>query len=552
MNERDALRAVLASLNKALLASQHQLVERLLTGSELTTILCQNAVSIARAESQAHLVQFLCTLAIHNNVETERAQHWLDVYQAIAGKELSYSLAQLSRNNVLRLTIDAIKYKKSLKASTFKKVKGNDTMWIDSIDIAIDHHDWQSAITLVECFGKIQQETRSWLLISKHLSTRHPLYVDQTGFQKVDIDYNRLSQIYYLCISALYKYGLNDAVNALKPLQANALEIAGNFDAATKILKSIQNNSTHKKTETDIARIKCKQGDLVGSIEYLDMALLKLEGPDHESKQIAELFVEGEKKQGAIALESNFTISAAQRALSDLMEVANTNGLDIFLVSGTLLGCVREGTFLGHDKDIDVGIVGWENQYTLYIALIQSGIFTFNAQFLKGKNTIYLPMRHKVTGIWIDIFVYHPIGDKLMTGVDFFFGYRQTFSFTPFELEKRNFADIPVMIPKNYELNLEENFGNWKSPDVGYISHLESPSTDNKGALPFMLTARLTAYRAIVREDHIKIRKILSIMDKHLGKQGSLPLELSTHLNRLATKFEFKAKEKSLEEKNHV
>src|SRR5262249_38317701 len=44
-------------------------------------------------------------------------------------------------------------------------------------------------------------------------------------------------------------------------------------------------------------------------------------------------------------------------ALSQLKEELDKLGVEFFLVSGTFLGCEREGSLLGHDKDIDVGVM---------------------------------------------------------------------------------------------------------------------------------------------------------------------------------------------------
>src|SRR5690606_37477131 len=49
--------------------------------------------------------------------------------------------------------------------------------------------------------------------------------------------------------------------------------------------------------------------------------------------------------------------AAARQALLDLRSDLSRADVKFFLVSGTLLGCVREGNILGHDKDIDVGVM---------------------------------------------------------------------------------------------------------------------------------------------------------------------------------------------------
>ena len=145
--------------------------------------------------------------------------------------------------------------------------------------------------------------------------------------------------------------------------------------------------------------------------------------------------------------------------------------------------------------------------------------------------------------MWIDIFVYHPQDEHLVTGVDFFFGYRQTFAFTPFQLKDVEFLGVDMKIPANAELNLTENYGEWRSPDPDYLSHLESPSTMNKGALPYMLTARLSALSAISflfalpPEKHKnsirKLRKVLTLMVQHQQRSGGMKQALIDKLSNL-------------------
>ena len=44
-------------------------------------------------------------------------------------------------------------------------------------------------------------------------------------------------------------------------------------------------------------------------------------------------------------------------ALETVLGLLHEQGLEAFPAYGTLLGAVREGTFLGHDNDADVGYV---------------------------------------------------------------------------------------------------------------------------------------------------------------------------------------------------
>ena len=43
-------------------------------------------------------------------------------------------------------------------------------------------------------------------------------------------------------------------------------------------------------------------------------------------------------------------------ALESMRKILNKNNQDFFLACGTLLGCIRNNSFIPHDQDIDIGI----------------------------------------------------------------------------------------------------------------------------------------------------------------------------------------------------
>jgi hypothetical protein len=220
-------------------------------------------------------------------------------------------------------------------------------------------------------------------------------------------------------------------------------------------------------------------------------------------------------------------------ALADLVSVLGQLGQKIFLVSGTLLGYVRNGKLMDHDKDVDVGILGWEAQYEAVSALIASKRFQVSSRSLKGSDTYYILLTHTKTGFCIDMFFYHEINGQWVTGVDFLFGHRQTFAFTPFELQPVKFLGADMYIPDNAALNLEENYGDWQVPDKSYISHLESPSTIDKGGLAHLLTARLWAVIAIKERNSDKLGKVISVLNQYTHCTGAMPQALMEELQRL-------------------
>ncbi len=532
----------LAFINAALLKGDEQALERAFEGVDLAQLLSQHTITVVRGLGKAPLVMLLCTLAVHNDVEALDAKRWLACYQSIARQQLFPDFEGLSTRHARRWVLDALLSRCPLKVESLRagKIKGSPLDVQESFELLIDHKDWTSALTFLQHLRRQSVETEVWVRIASCLSSRHPLYVETSGLPQVDVDYRALAELYSLCAEAAKKAKVSDVEKALTHLSASALETAGDHAAAVQVLGKTDPHGRSVAVQIDSARCRCKQGDLLQSIKHLDRALeLMAENPLAQEK---ETIADSQKTRPAESTnQKTFDVTKANKALSDLSEMANAKGTPVFLVSGTLLGCVREGQLLSHDKDIDVGIVGWENQYALCMALQESGRFTVSAQHLKGQDTFYIPICHNATGMWIDIFVYHPQGEHLVTGVDFFFGYRQSFAFTPFELKDVEFLGVSMKIPVDAELNLTENYGQWRLPDPYYLSHLESPSTMNKGDLPYMLTARLSALSALSNMTNFagdkqaksfrKLSKVLTLMREHQHRPGGMSAHLFDQLS---------------------
>jgi len=516
----------LASINAALMKGDQSALESAFDGVNLAQLLSQDTIAVTRALGKKPITLLLCTLAEQNDIEVGRAQHWLACYQSILRQNLEAPLDVLSRQNVLRFAVESLMNREPLTAVMLsgKKIKGTPQAWQDALELLLDHKNWSSALELLRHLGKQPTETQIWLQLARSLSRRHPLYVEESGQAQVDVDYQVLARLYGLCADAARRAKVPNVYKALVQLASSALETDGDLDKAIDQLTALDPQNNTLAFQIDLARCLCKQGKSLASIARLDRAIELLIASQNPSEALSpDAFNGAGARADGAKVEKSFDVKKASRALSDLSRMANEKGTPVFLVSGTLLGYVREGQLLAHDKDIDVGIVGWENQYNLCMALQETGLFTVSTQHLKGKDTFYIPIKHNDTGMWIDVFVYHPQGSHWVTGVDFFFGYRQTFAFTPFELQEIEFLGVKMQAPANAELNMTENYGNWRVPDASYLSHLESPSTMDKGNLPYMISARMLMLSAMLKKQNLKIEKILSLMRVYQDMPGVMP-----------------------------
>lgn len=161
-----------------------------------------------------------------------------------------------------------------------------------------------------------------------------------------------------------------------------------------------------------------------------------------------------------------YSVGRAERALLDLKAALEAAKIEMFLVSGTLLGCIREGCLLGHDKDIDVGIWDDVSIETLNSAVRKSGAFFF----ISSRSPHIVRVRH-LNGIPIDLFYHYRDSEDFWHG-----GVKLKWHNSPFELTETAFLGSRFLIPANHEVYLEENYGDWKTPKITFDSAFDTPN----------------------------------------------------------------------------
>ncbi|SEA28919.1 hypothetical protein [Alkalimonas amylolytica] len=156
----------------------------------------------------------------------------------------------------------------------------------------------------------------------------------------------------------------------------------------------------------------------------------------------------------------------AQLALSCLQQDFQRMGQQFFLISGTLLGCIREGGILSHDKDIDVGVMDHVPLDRLAQGLRQSGRFLVQ----HSAHDKVLQVRH-ANGVLIDIFTHWLQGGLLHHS-----GQKTAWTNTPFSLTETEFLGGRYAIPAEPERYLEENYGDWRTPKTEYDTFSDTPN----------------------------------------------------------------------------
>ncbi|MCW9698298.1 hypothetical protein [Avibacterium sp. 20-129] len=164
----------------------------------------------------------------------------------------------------------------------------------------------------------------------------------------------------------------------------------------------------------------------------------------------------------------SFSKKDASIALKDLKRVLDKNNIPFFLISGTLLGCIRENDLLGHDKDIDVGVWDTHSYDELANILGRSGFF----YIVPNRTKTLLVIRH-INGIMIDVFIhYREKNDYWHAGV------KIKWHNSPFTLESVCFLGEHYLIPKDYDKYLTENYGDWRTPKKDFDSAFDTPNME--------------------------------------------------------------------------
>lgn len=153
--------------------------------------------------------------------------------------------------------------------------------------------------------------------------------------------------------------------------------------------------------------------------------------------------------------------------LLDFNKIANEGFQPYFLVSGTLLGAIRDKGFIEYDHDIDVGIMAEKYIPNILEKIKES--FHIKKTFVKENKLYEITLEHKITKVKLDIFLYYKNKDKIILST--FTGKCDKkpkgmceFVFTPFSLRNIKFIGKEFLVPDNTDLYLSELYGDWRKP----------------------------------------------------------------------------------------
>lgn len=485
-------------------------------------------IDFCRMRSEAPLVMMLTTLGEANGLDALRCGRILAVYQsALAQGKILGGLEILPANHVLLQALAVWWCGKNLPLEEVTgglRLSGTDADFELAIEFLLDHDRSHAASDLIleRWHGKGNDRHRLTLIecLLTRQGARQPAWGDL-------VHWNRCYEHAYNVLSKVHDPALSNLREQIGQVICENLLHSPHPQLALKWLQVGRSPRGKLKSCYHRAHAYCRLGQMPQAIASMDELLRRL--PNESLEWIQDNF---RAPGGNSDAGKHFDLDGARAALTDLTTVLAKINARPFLVSGTLLGYARCKNFLSHDKDIDVGILESDDGFQVLQTLGESGLFRIDTSYMRLERNYNLVCWHLPTGMPIDIFVYHREGDKLVTGVQTDLGYLQRFQFTPFALQPIEFVGAETYAPADIALNLEENFGDWQVPDPGYMSHLESPSTENPGGDVHMFVGRLMMFTAIIKNKPQLIRRVARVLRRHEDSLFAMSPELLQQLEQ--------------------
>ena len=166
----------------------------------------------------------------------------------------------------------------------------------------------------------------------------------------------------------------------------------------------------------------------------------------------------------------------AIKSLNKVVNFFKSNGVKCWLTDGTLLGCIRNNGFIGHDPDIDLGIRIEDVSYKLIRDIREK----FNIKHVLGFLEDGLEITIIVDGIPIDLFFFYKDGNRFyhcayylgtLNGIN---NRQIRYYYNNLDLIKHNFLGLEVLIPKNNIEYIKSKYGeSWNIPDTSWNNMLD-------------------------------------------------------------------------------
>jgi hypothetical protein len=269
-----------------------------------------------------------------------------------------------------------------------------------------------------------------------------------------------------------------------------------------------------------------RSGNMEGAITLMHENTLQLLKTRSKRKQLRSGFL----GKPATAYQ---TVEQEQRlqVITRIMTALEPHGIRPFLAFGTLLGKEREGSFMAHDGDLDMGILTTEGDAAHVRPLLENvGFEVVVAEGSQWPCRLKLQCKEKVP---IDLVFFHPEGQHLLT-YGSVMGHRLIRRRTMFGLKEDVFLNTRVWVPDPASLFLDENYGVWQQPVDFYHHIISSRLTDHTQTVVRYCALRVL-YRHLSLGDYRRTSALIRFMVEK-GHDSELWGGISTAYDRFMSK----------------
>lgn len=177
---------ILNQLDKAIKTQNRTELEGVLQNCDINELLAQTTISLARKKQQHSIVIFLCSLAIDNYVEVEKAKYWLSIYQTIINNKENNYINSLNPQNIVRTILDDIINSGNDDVLNISHCKYNANEIMDGVEILIDNNQKSKAVKLLNSIDKKNIGDEQWSKNLKRLSIRYPDFLQTYDYKSVN------------------------------------------------------------------------------------------------------------------------------------------------------------------------------------------------------------------------------------------------------------------------------------------------------------------------------------------------------------------------------
>ncbi len=524
MKFKSTTTVLMCALHDALKQNKNDSLQEILNQIGLEGVLDPDLFKAARFFERRPLLIFLATLGVENSDEKPYFNRWLASSQYLNGqltlKEAS-SLCAGGRGLMVDFYCDVLnavsKPEEQIPSGSWLGLPCQSSDMKFVTEFLLDNSAVQLIPSVLKKWRQIDNTGEPWLWMCRTVAERieyakkaHKAEALATAleflFEEIDLKHHEL-------------------VGKLSPHMVDLLLKSGRTDTA--LLRAKADSLRDPGLTSDYWLMMCH----ARRSEFSE-AVLRAQAVLHATV-CAALSVSNDNSDEKIdknLKKSKFDVELAGESLKSINRILRERGLQPFLMSGVLLGYHREGALLAHDKDVDIGLIGWDKQFEVAQALHSTGNYQISWRDIKGQNTYLFDVYDLVNDVTIDFFFFHQHQDHFLHGIDYKYGFTQNLKFSLFELREVEFLGDIFYIPSNVEQNLTENYGDWRTPQSSYVVTVESPAIVDKGSLKHQFIGIMELLRSINKFKSTKrIQRILTYWD---GLGGDLvSVETRNRLN---------------------